>query len=178
MDGNGFNFPLDVEDEASEASVVSIEQLRRLVQLLDASDVTELELKRASDGMRLALRKVKAPETSATPGTPLLTVATQAQEQADSPAATKEQEKTRKVVAPLVGTFHVWARPRGGALVAVGDKVKAGQLLCTIESLNVLNEVESPVAGKVTEVHAQEGQPVEYGQHLMTIEVAEGAKKG
>src|ERR1700674_2274972 len=97
---------------------------------------------------------------------------------ADAPAPKeKEKETQHKIVAPLVGTFHVWAKPRGGTLVAVGDRVKAGQLVGTIQSLNVLNEVETAVAGRVIEVHVQDGQPVEYGQVLMTIESAEGAKK-
>jgi biotin carboxyl carrier protein len=79
-----------------------------------------------------------------------------------------------KVLAPLVGTFHTWAKPRGGALVAVGDRVKAGQLVGTIESLNVLNEVETTVAGHVVEILVQEGQPVEYGQVLMIIDSLAG----
>ena len=59
--------------------------------------------------------------------------------------------------------------------MAVGDRVKAGQLVGTIESLNVLNEVETSVAGRVVDVLVHDGQPVEYGQVLMTIESAEGA---
>jgi biotin carboxyl carrier protein len=81
--------------------------------------------------------------------------------------------KRHRVTAPLVGVFHPWLKPRGGTLVAVGDRVKAGQLVGTIESLNVFNEVETSVAGRVVEIHAQDGQPVEYGQVLVTIEIAE-----
>jgi len=62
------------------------------------------------------------------------------------------------------------AKPKGGALVAVGDRVKAGQLVGTIESLNVLNEVETTAAGRVVEIFVQDGQPVEYGQVLMAID--------
>jgi len=78
------------------------------------------------------------------------------------------------VVAPLVGVFHSATKPRGKALVAVGDHVKAGQHLAAIESLNVINEVEAPVAGRVVEILVQEGQPVEYGQPLMTIDGDQG----
>jgi biotin carboxyl carrier protein len=79
------------------------------------------------------------------------------------------------VVAPLVGIFHVWAKPKGSPLVAVGDVVKAGQRVGTIQSLNVLNEVETQVAGRVVEIFVRDGQPVEYGQQLMTIDSAEEA---
>lgn len=177
-----FSYDLDAEQEAAPSpKVISIEQLQRLVQALDNSDVSELELQRESDGIYLALRKVKASETSVPSEGAFLVAATNGVVTpvgTDAPApAAKEKETAHKITAPLVGTFHVWARPRGGALVAVGDRVKAGQLVGTIQSLNVLNEVESNVAGRVVEVHVQDGQPVEYGQLLITIDSAEGAKK-
>ena len=182
MAGNDYETPykLDVEqDAASSHSVISIEQLQRLVRALDDSDVSELELQRESDGVYLALRKVKASEMNVSPEGALVVAASNGLAMstvADAPAP-KEKETQHKIVAPLVGTFHVWAKPRGGTLAAVGDRVKAGQLVGTIQSLNVLNEVETSVAGRVIEVHVQDGQPVEYGQVLMTIESAEGAKK-
>ena len=174
MDGNS-HFPYDMEplsddEEIGAPSVISVEQLQRLVRLLDSSDVSELELKRAEEGTRLVLRKVKAPESSSNISNnqhglaPVFTSAA-------PPAETKEQ-----IVAPLVGIFHTWAKPRGGSLVAVGDHVKIGQLVATIETLNVLNDVESPAAGHVIEILVQEGQPVEYGQVLMTIDTSKGAE--
>ncbi|HKV58156.1 MAG TPA: biotin/lipoyl-containing protein [Ktedonobacteraceae bacterium] len=183
MAANDYEFSneLDAEqDSLTSHSVISIEQLQRLVQALDNSDVSELELQRESDGVYLALRKVKASETNIASEDTLVVTATNgaAMHTADAPAPTaKEKETGHKITAPLVGTFHVWARPRGGALVAVGDRVKAGQLVGTIQSLNVLNEVETTIAGRVVEVHVQDGQPVEYGQVLMTIDSTEGAKK-
>jgi acetyl-CoA carboxylase biotin carboxyl carrier protein len=156
------------EESGSSANMISIEQLQRLVRLLDRSDVSEVELNRAEEGTRLVLRKIRASVSSDPEG--MVSVATSANTNATPPAETRHN-----VVAPLVGIFHSGAKPRGGALVAVGDHVKAGQLVATIESLNVINEVEAPVAGHVVELLVQEGQPVEYGQLLMTIETAEGA---
>ena len=178
----GFPYELDAEqDAAASHSVISIEQLQRLVRALDNSDISELELQRESDGIYLALRKAKAGEMHVPPEGALAAAASNGLAMpsvADAPAPKEKEKETRhKVVAPLVGTFHVWAKPRGGTLVAVGDRVKAGQLVGTIQSLNVLNEVETSVEGRVIEVHVQDGQPVEYGQVLMTIESAEGAKK-
>ena len=169
------------KDDTSPRHFISVEQLQRLVRALDNSDVSELELEREADGIFLALRKIKAGEMNA-PVEGGLTVASSngvALPLAAEAPRPKEKETPaeHKILAPLVGTFHVWARPRGGALVAVGDRVKAGQLVGTIQSLNVLNEVETTVAGRVVEVHVQDGQPVEYGQLLMTIDTSEGAKK-
>ena len=83
-------------------------------------------------------------------------------------------ETKKAIVAPLVGLFHPWAKPRGKMLVKVGDRIKVGQLVATIESLNVINEVESPFAGEIAEILVQDGQPVEYGQPLMTVESESG----
>jgi acetyl-CoA carboxylase biotin carboxyl carrier protein len=184
MAGNDYDIPyqLDAEqDSASSHRVISIEQVQRLVRALDNSDVSELELQREADGIFLALRKVKASEMNVSAEGGLVVAATNGvalPPAAEMPAPKEQKTQTEhKILAPLVGTFHVWAKPRGGALVAVGDRVKAGQLVGTIQSLNVLNEVETTVAGRVAEVHVQDGQPVEYGQLLMTIDTAGGAKK-
>lgn len=175
MDGNGHNIPRELEHPSQANATISIEQLQRLVQALDRSDIAELEVNRAAEGIHLVLRKAKAPETNNQSGdlqtTGFTAIPTPAPTPSPAPASTEH-----KVLAPLVGTFHVWAKPKGGSLVAVGDRVKAGQLVGTIESLNVLNEVETGVAGRVVEVHVRDGQPVEYGQVLMTIESAEGTK--
>jgi acetyl-CoA carboxylase biotin carboxyl carrier protein len=153
---------------SEEAGVLSIAQIRGLVRLLDRSDVFELELKRASEGLHLVLRKVKAADGLVPMSEVVYTASSNGVAQAGEPTATPVNR--HRVVAPLVGIFHPWLKPRGGILVAVGDHVKAGQLVGTIESLNVFNEVETTVAGRVIEVHAQDGQPVEYGQVLVTID--------
>ena len=174
MDVNSYNpfvetGPANLLQGDTTANVISIEQLQHLVRLLDNSDVSELELRRAGEGMHLVLRKVKAPENNDH------VLQDQDLHAAVNTHPTEVSKETEyKVLAPLVGTFHTWAKPKGGALVAVGDRVKAGQLVGTIESLNVLNEVETEVAGHVVEIFVQEGQPVEYGQLLMTIESSAG----
>lgn len=170
MDGSRFHSSKEAGEQSQDsASVISIEQLQHLVCLLDKSDVSELELRRAGEGTRLVLRKVKAPESGYQPAS---YVPSAIADSVAHEAAPKETE--HKVLAPFVGTFHVWVKPRGGALVAMGDRVKAGQLVGTIESLNVLNEVETAAAGRVVEIFVQDGQPVEYGQVLMTIDSSAG----
>ena len=119
--------------------------------------------------MRLVLRKVKMPE-HAELGISQLRAPTSTDTEVAVPVETKQQ-----IVAPLVGIFHSWAKPKGGALVAIGDVVRVGQLVATIQSLNVMNDVESSVEGRVVEILVQDGQPVEYGQPLMTIDIREGA---
>ena len=175
MDGNR-HYPHKAEalsnGEIDAVSTISIEQLQRLVRLLDGSDVSEIEVKRGGEGVQgthLLLRKAKASEHNeqvvvALPGGTKGTLS-------DAPP----KETKHAVTAPLVGIFHVWARPKGGALVAVGDMVKVGQVVGTIQSLNIINEVESQIAGRVIEIFVQDGQAVEYGQPLMTIDSVEEA---
>lgn len=174
MDGNAYH-PYDVEalsnEERDSVSIMSIEQLQRLIRLLDASDVSEIELKRAGEGTHLVLRKAKAPANSDLAAAAQIIATSNGGAQFTQPEEAVQETKHR-VTAPLVGIFHAWARPKGGSLVAVGDHVKMGQLVATIESLNVLNEVEATAVGCVIEILAQEGQPVEYGQVLMTIDSA------
>jgi biotin carboxyl carrier protein len=174
MDGNR-QYPHKAEalsnGEFDASTNISIEQLQRLVRLLDGSDVSEIEVKRGGEGVQrthLFLRKAKASESSEH-----IMMAMPARQEETTSDASKETKHT--VTAPLVGIFHVWARPKGGSLVAVGDVVKVDQLVGTIQSLNVINEVESHVAGRVSEIFAQDGQPVEYGQPLMTIDSSEEA---
>jgi acetyl-CoA carboxylase biotin carboxyl carrier protein len=174
MDGNSYNSsmetsPTSLSQDDTTANVISIGQLQHLVRLLDNSDVSELELRRAREGIHLILRKAKAPESNNDGIEGQLVPAAVNVLPADMP-----EETEHKVLAPLVGTFHTWAKPKGGTLVAVNDRVKAGQLVGTIESLNVLNEIEAAVAGRVVEIFVQDGQPVEYGQLLMTIDSSVG----
>lgn len=159
-------------DEADSASLVSVEQLRHLVRLLDRSDVSELELKRAEDGTRLVLRKAKVSDDFSAIADIQMVASTSFVPDVESVAVPTEAKST--IVAPLVGIFHPWAKPRGKALVAVGDRIKVGQIVATIELLNVINEVEAVVAGRVAEILVQNGQPVEYGQPLMSIEHDDG----
>lgn len=153
------------------AEVMSIAQIQGLVRLLDGSDVSELEIKRASEGIHLVLRKVKASEDSVVEGELVHSLPGNGALLAGGEEATSSAHR-HAVVAPLVGIFHPWLKRGGGTLIAVGDHVKAGQLVATIESLNVFNEVEVAKAGRVVEIHVQDGQPVEYGQVLVTIDTS------
>ncbi|HLI88075.1 MAG TPA: biotin/lipoyl-containing protein [Ktedonobacteraceae bacterium] len=154
-------------EEYNSGAVVSVEQLQRLVRLLDNSDVTEIEVKRPAEGTRLVLRKAKV--SSEEGSLHVLPAPVENAEEAP-PADTKYT-----ITAPLVGIFHSWAKPKGKPLVSPGDHVRVGQPVGTIQSLNVINEVESLVAGRVTEILVEDGQPVEYGQALMTVEKVEEA---
>jgi len=168
--------PYEVEADSSEengtAEQVSVKELQHLVHLLDGSDVSEIEVKCADTGMHLVLRKAKAHRQA---GAGDYQMVTRTATGTGSTVVTAPVEKKHTVTASLVGIFHTWAKPKTPPLINVGDCVKVGQALGTIQSLNVLNEVESLVAGRIIEIFVQDGQPVEYGQPLMTIDSSEEA---
>ena len=174
MDSNGqrpYNVVASSDGEHDVKERVSVEQLRHLVRLLDGSDVSEIEVKRVNAGMHLVLRKTKASEVASGE---IQVVASAAMEEAEGEAKAAVDTK-HTLTASLVGIFHTWGRPKGKPLVSVGDRVKVGQVVGTIQSLNVFNEVEALVAGRVVEILVQDGQPVEYGQGLMVVDSAEEA---
>ena len=166
-------------EPGESAGEISLDLLQRLVHLLDRSDVSELELKRPEEGTYLVLRKVQSSDSNGQlEGSALnspVHVAPADTRLTDSSAPSAETK--HYIFSHLVGIFHAWAKPRGGALVAAGDRVKVGQLVATIESLNVINDVETSFAGRVVEILVQEGQPVEYGQKLMVIDSSSERKR-
>lgn len=162
----------DVEalPDEEQSDQISIEHLRHLIHVLDTSDVSEVEVRHVARGSRLVLRKTIA-ANGVVPGDQVAIAPSQEQE---AQTASAEVEKDLEIVtAPLVGIFHPWIKPKGKPLVAVGDSVKGGQLVGAIQSLNVIYEVETHVAGRVVEILVQDGQPVEYGQPLMMIDSTE-----
>lgn len=159
------NTPLEITD---------VLQIKRLVHLIDASDIDEIKLRQAEAGLQLVLRRLKAPVYSV--------LENEVQEvetnQYSSPANKLDQSTNapnlHHLRAQMVGVFHPGLKPHNKALIAVGDYVKAGQAVGTIEALSIFNEVETAVAGRVVEISIQNGQRVEYGQLLMTIELPVG----
>lgn len=154
---------------------ISVEQVRRLIQMMDTSDVHELTIERESEGLRLTLRKppplvgaaafVSSEEQGVLPF-----ASAQEPEGAEAGTAPAPADAHQKVTATLVGIFHSSLKRGAKAAAALGDQVRQAQIVGAIEALNVMNEVETPVAGRVVEIVVKEGQPVEYGQHLMTID--------
>jgi acetyl-CoA carboxylase biotin carboxyl carrier protein len=154
----------------------SVEQVRRLIQVMDTSDVHEVTIERESEGLKLTLRK----PTPVVGGAPLVTtsdsngslplVALSETEAESAEARAAEPETHQKVTATLVGLFRASLKRGSKAAVSLGDAVREEQDVGAIEALNVMNEVKTPVAGRVVEIVVKDGQPVEYGQHLMTID--------
>jgi acetyl-CoA carboxylase biotin carboxyl carrier protein len=150
-------------------SSLNVAELRQLISLMEHSDIEEITIERESDGLHLTLRK-PAPIVL-DPATVMLADEFADQDTAAPEPAAEEAEPESPALdvrSPLVGFYRAIAR-RGSRPLAAGDNVKEGQIIGAVEALNVLNEIESPTAGKVQKVLVGDGQPVEYGQVLMMV---------
>jgi biotin carboxyl carrier protein len=153
---------------------LGIEELREIVRMMQHSDIEEITIEREADNMRLQLRKPSqsTPLTTVVAGAPAAydDAALDGHDAAQALEPTDGEDHLVRVTAQLVGRFHRGARPGAKPLAEVGGKVRQGQIIGTIETLNVLTEVEAPAAGRVAEVLAAEGQAVEYGQLLLRLD--------
>ncbi len=166
---------------------LDVEALRQIVEILEASEVTRLVWQRGEE--RLFIRRgpvpvptivhaapvspsvSPAPVMAAAPMAAAPAVAAPSLSSAAPAAAAPAAEKPGHVVtSPFVGTFYRTPAPDQPAFVDVGSVVKKGQVLCIIEAMKLMNEIEADVSGRVAEIHVENGQPVEFGQALFRIE--------
>ena len=151
---------------------MDLRKLKTLIDLVSESGVAELEITEGEDRVRIVNRngaahvQVHQPVTVAQP----MPVPVPAPEVAPAPAPTAPQQTGTPLTSPMVGTFYRAPSPGADPFVKVGDTVKKGQVVCIIEAMKLLNEVEADMDGTVKEVCVENGQPVEFGQSLFIIE--------
>jgi acetyl-CoA carboxylase biotin carboxyl carrier protein len=148
---------------------VNQREIRRLAELLREYGLSEVEVEQ--EGVRIRLRREAAPMATAPPGP--VSVAP-APVPAGSPVAATppgaDGAHLLTIEAPMVGTFYRAPSPDAQPFVREGDRVKKGQVVCIIEAMKLMNEIESKVAGRVAKVLVENSQPVEYGQPLFLLE--------
>jgi acetyl-CoA carboxylase biotin carboxyl carrier protein len=156
-----------------------ISDIRSLIELVDSSSLGELTLE--SGNVRLQLKKATTPQPAviaapahvAAAPAPLVVAAPPTAPAVAVPAAPPSEPApsvARSVVkSPMVGTFYSAPSPDAKPYASIGDRVEAGQVLCIIEAMKLMNEIESEVAGTVAKILVKNGEPVEFGQPLFEI---------
>ena len=160
---------------------MNVREIRELVRLLAGTDVTELDLE--TEGMKITIKKgqpmqgmhagpaglhpLTAPTVAVSSVPTVLTSA--------PPEAEVQEERTLGpnqflIVAPMVGTFYRAPGPEADPYVQSGEVVEPGQVVCIIEAMKLMNEIESECKGKIVEILAENAQPVEYGQPLFVVD--------
>lgn len=157
---------------------MNIDEIKALIQLFETSSLSELSVKR--EGTQVVLKRdqvsgqivmsptpapMSAPTTS--PAQETVTSETSAPTPSPTPASTPSGHM---LTSPLVGTFYRRPSPEEPAYVDVGSEIKAGQTLCIVEAMKVMNEIKADVSGTVREILADDGNIVEYGQPLIAID--------
>ncbi len=155
-------------------------EIKELIEFLIEKDITEFELERGD--VKLRVKRGAETHFVAAPVAPSVTVAAAvptapAPAKPSTPAAVAapaappaEETDLHYVKSPIVGTYYEAPSPGSPPFIKVGDHVKEGQVLCIVEAMKLMNEIESDVSGKVVKVLVENGQPVEYGQALFVIE--------
>jgi acetyl-CoA carboxylase biotin carboxyl carrier protein len=169
-------------EELPSSSLLDVDTLRRIVELLETTEVTKLSWRRGPERLLIIrghgpapIVQMSSPPTSGTlgPMQPVSLAPRVTAESASAPAtAATSEKKGHLVTSPFVGTFYRTPAPDQPAFVDVGTLVKKGQTICIIEAMKLMNEIESDEAGRVTEILVENGQPVEFGQPLFRVEPA------
>ena len=150
---------------------MDIRKVKKLIELLEASSVDEIEIKEGEESVRIS-RNTAAPITMAAPVAAPAMPAPVPAALAPAPAAPEAAAPSaaNAVKSPMVGTFYRSPSPDAAPFVEVGQSVRAGDVLCIVEAMKMMNQIEADRAGIVTAVHAENGEPVEFDQPLITVE--------
>ena len=151
---------------------MDIRKIKKLIELLEESDVEELEIKEGDDAVRISRRRqgevYSMPQVmpSAPPA-----AAAEAPREASTQEAPKEDPtpKGHIIASPMVGTFYRAPSPNASAFAEVGQQVKAGDVLCIVEAMKMMNQIEADRSGTVAEILVEDGEPVEFDQPLIVI---------
>lgn len=151
---------------------MDIKLIKQVVDLMKRSDISEFEFEEDGFKLRLSSQSAQAPQVIQTAPAPqaVAPAPAAATEPAAAPAA--EEKGMLVIKSPMVGTFYRASSPESPAFVDVGAKVTADSIVCIIEAMKVMNEIQAELGGTITEVLVENGEAVEYGQPLFKVKTA------
>jgi acetyl-CoA carboxylase biotin carboxyl carrier protein len=155
---------------------MDIRKIKKLIELLEESGIAEIEIKEGEEAVRISRMPAGGavghalPPTAHAASLPAATGAPAAAPAAAETAAAKPKTNEHVITAPMVGTFYASPSPGAKAFVEIGDEIKVGQVLCIIEAMKMMNQIEADRAGRITSIMARNGDPVEFGQPLFVVE--------
>jgi acetyl-CoA carboxylase biotin carboxyl carrier protein len=146
---------------------VDIRKVKKLIELLEESGISELEISEGEESVRISRHPRMSMQAPMQMPAQVVHAAPLAAPAA-APPPVRNDDHT--VTSPMVGTYYSAASPGAKPFVDIGSEVKVGQILCIIEAMKMMNQIESDKAGKITSILAKNGEPVEFGQPLFIIE--------
>ena len=150
--------------------------IRKLVKLVDSSDVTDLEIEENGTRVKIA-KKIRGIQNVTQPQ--ILSPSNIVSQPSPAPKSEEEtlkreetKEKLHEIHSPIVGTFYRAPAPDADPYVQIGDVVSPGSVLCIVEAMKLMNEIESDVSGKIIKILVENGKPVEYNQPLFLVQTS------
>ena len=147
---------------------MDIRKVKKLIELLEESDIAEIEIHENDESVRISRASTLAPAMIAAPA-PVAAAPTAAPAAATAGPAAREELEGHVIRSPMVGTFYRAPSPGAKPFVEEGQTVSSGETLCIIEAMKILNQIESDKSGKVVDILVENGQPVEYNEPLFII---------
>jgi acetyl-CoA carboxylase biotin carboxyl carrier protein len=153
---------------------MDIRKVKKLIELLEESNINELEITEGEESVRISrgipVQAYAAPAPVAPAPVAIAAPAPAAAAAAAAPVAAAPDELAGHIVkSPMVGTYYASPAPGSGAFVSVGSTVKVGDVLCILEAMKMMNQIEADKAGTIGAILAEDGEPIEYDQPLFTI---------
>jgi acetyl-CoA carboxylase biotin carboxyl carrier protein len=153
---------------------MDIRKVKKLIELLEESGIAELEISEGEESVRISRHPRMSMAAPALVGAPQIQQAPPTPASPAKPATAAGEHKPRNddqtITSPMVGTYYSASAPGAKSFVEIGQEIKVGQILCIIEAMKMMNQIESDKAGRVTAILAKNGEPVEFGQPLFIIE--------
>ena len=150
---------------------MDIRKVKKLIELLEESDINEIEIKEGEESVRISRASSVQPQYAmpmAPQGYAPAPVAAPAPAAAPAPVVEAKQNG-HLVCSPMVGTFYRSASPSSPSFIEVGQHVKAGEVICIVQAMKMMNQIEADKSGVVEAILIEDGQPVEFDQPLITI---------
>ncbi len=148
--------------------------IEKLAKILAETDLTEISLEDGEQAITLRKDVIVSSAPQVVAAAPQVVSAPAASSPAsasqEAPAPVAPAKKGTPITSPMVGTFYKSPSPDADAFVSVGQSISKGDVVCIVEAMKMMNEIESEVSGKVVEICVEDGQPVEFGQVLMYVE--------
>ena len=144
---------------------MDIRKIKKLIEMLQDSDLKEIEVSQGDESVRISRDNKSQTYVEPVIEKQLVHEANVASEK----VVHQEEIEGNQITSPIVGTFYRKPSPDKDPFVKVGDVVQEGDVLCIIEAMKMMNEIKSDFSGKVVSINVEDGQPVEYGQHIITI---------
>ena len=153
--------------------MLSLKEIRELIDLVTERGLAGLEIERAGFRLRIDGPRPNGIDTTASSSLSYAVAAPPPPKAAPAAAAEPAAEENVHVItSPIVGTFYRSASPEADPFAEIGSRIAKGKILCIIESMKLMNEIESDVEGEVVAVYPRNGQPVEYGEKLFAFRLA------